>query len=740
MIFMKKTRSAMPRRLSGLTLYVELLEMRTLLNATPNGALLLQLQPGAGATGLAQLARDNHATLTLTTIPGLFAARGTAADLARLSAGSAGRPDVQYVQPEQTLHIDVEANDPQYANGTQWGLNGANGIRANAAWNTTSGSTTVTVADIDTGMDYNHPDLYKNVWINQAEIPASRRANLTDVDHDGLMTFWDLNLPINQGPGKITDINGDGRIDGSDILAPMTLNANGLDTGSGGWADNKSQDGDTAHPDDLIGWNFVNNTNNPIDDHGHGTHTAGTIAAMGNNGVGGTGVEWVGQVMALKFLDASGSGSNVAAAEAIRYAADHGARVSNNSWGGAGNDPVLSAAISYAGSKGDIFVAAAGNSSANADTSPNYPSGFPLANIIAVAALTADGLLAGFSNYGATTVDVGAPGVGIYSTLPNNSYGSWSGTSMATPHVTGTVAMVLGLHPAWTVSQVINQILSTVTPVPALAGKTVSGGIVNAAAAVAPFGQAATGSASFVRLDAATQGSWRGAYGADGYAIAGDATAYPSYAQVAFSGQSSFTWAASTADVRALQKAANSADRVAACWYSGGSFTVDLNLTDGQVHQVAAYAADWDSNGARRELVQVVDAGTGAVLDSRDLSSFGGGAYLVWQLKGHVQLRFTNESPGSNAVLNGLFFGAASPAGSASFVKVDAARHGSWRGADAPGAATLGARPTDANSGAPMTMVGPSEGGTPTFVAPGPVSPWDLALIGVVNERRRPHF
>ena len=160
--------------------------------------------------------------------------------------------------------------------------------------------------------------------------------------------------------GKITDVNGDGRIDAADILAPMRRTS-AATTPAGGWADGISEDGDTAHLDDLVGWNFVNNTNNPFDDHGHGTHTAGTIGAMGNNGVGVVGVNWTVQIMPLKFLDSTGSGSDLAAAAAIRYAADHGARVSNNSSGGGSGQPAISDAISYAATKGDVFVAAAGN-------------------------------------------------------------------------------------------------------------------------------------------------------------------------------------------------------------------------------------------------------------------------------------------------------------------------------------------------------------------------------------------
>ncbi len=445
--------------------------------------LLIQLMPGVDAAALS--AQEVDVSLQTTDIPGLMRATGDAGALGRLSAALSGREGVSYVEPEHTVHIERSPDDPFFANNSLWGLNGRYGINATAAWDVTTGSTLVTVADIDTGIDYNHPDLYKNIWINQAEIPASRRANLAEIDGDGRITFYDLNHPVNQGAGKITDINVDGRIDAGDILAPMAKDSGGGDTGFGGWSDGVSQDGDAAYVDDLVGWNFVTNTNNPFDDHGHGTHVGGTIAAMGNNALGLVGVNWTVLVMALKFLDSNGSGSSLAAAEAVRYAADLGARVSNNSYGGAGGTTLYNA-ISYAASKGNIFVAAAGNAGQDTDATANYPSAYPLDNIISVAAIAGDGSLAGFSNYGARTVDVGAPGVGILSTLPNNGYASWSGTSMAAPHVTGTVALVLAQHPEWTYSQIIGRLLATTTPIAALAGKTVTGGIINAAAALAP--------------------------------------------------------------------------------------------------------------------------------------------------------------------------------------------------------------------------------------------------------------
>ncbi|HVL13301.1 MAG TPA: hypothetical protein VM529_12110, partial [Gemmata sp.] len=160
-------------------------------------------------------------------------------------------------------------------------------------------------------------------------------------------------------------------------------------------------------------------------------------------------------------------------------------------------------------------------------------------------------------------------------------------------------------------------------------------------------------SASFVGSDATTAGSWSGRYGSQGYSISQGAAAVPSYAQVAVAGNLNHIWAASTADARALQKPA-STDRHAATWYSGNSFTIDVNLTDGQTHRVSAYFLDWDRNG-RTQTVEVLDATTGAVLDARTVSDFSGGTYLTWDLAGTVRIRVTNAG-GTNAVLSGLFF------------------------------------------------------------------------------------
>jgi hypothetical protein len=203
-----------------------------------------------------------------------------------------------------------------------------------------------------------------------------------------------------------------------------------------------------------------------------------------------------------------------------------------------------------------------------------------------------------------------------------------------------------------------------------------------ATAATPPSGGA---TATFVKLDTTTQGSWRGVYGADGYALANVGASYPAYAQVAIAGASTWTWNGSTADVRALVRPAG-VDRVAACWYSGASFTVDVNLTDGAAHTIALYAVDWESN-TRVDRIDVLDASSGAVLDSRSLSAFNRGQYAVWTIAGHVVLRVTSTGA-INGVVSGIFFdraGAAPPppppsGTTAAFVKGDTTTQGSWRG------------------------------------------------------------
>jgi subtilisin family serine protease len=672
----------------------EHLETRSLLSVAVGSNFLLQVDSSTTMipATVASIAATNGETIQSTSIPGLLVISGTTETLAQLESQFSSVPGFQYIQPEQTETVQATPNDPSFANtnGSQYGLNGTFGINAPAAWDVTTGSpSTVVVADIDTGIDYDHPDLYQNIWINQAEIPASRMKNLVDVYHDGYISWRDLNNPINIGPGKITDINGDGMIDAADILAPMVLNAQGQDTGAGGWAHGSTQDGDTAHPDDLIGWNFVNNTNNPFDDNGHGTHTGGIIGAIGNNGVGVSGVNWSTQIMPLKFLNSSGNGTDAAAVQAIDYAANHGAKISNNSWGGAPNDTTLSSAITFAAGRGMLFVAAAGNSGTSNDTSPFYPASFNIPNIIAVAATDSNGALASFSNYGAHSVAVGAPGVNILSTWPvaSGSYAVLSGTSMATPFVAGTAALIEAVHPSWTYSQVIQQIEQTATPDPALAGTTISGGIVNAAAAVG----ASPGTASYVSSDTSTQGNWALSYGKDGFAIPADPSTndptLPSYASISFSNATTGTWSTSTSDPRALiESAPGSTTRIASYWSSSSSFSIDLDMNDAQTHELALYALDFDgAGGGRSERIDLINETTGAVINSQTISSFQNGQYLVWNVSGHVRINVTNLNGNTTAVLSGLFLGGAlSPSTSSTVWFDDAFPAGAVTASDGP--------------------------------------------------------
>jgi subtilisin family serine protease len=336
-------------------------------------------------------------------------------------------PDVEYVEPNYIVHALGAPDDPGYTE--LWGLHntgqlggtpGAD-IRAESAWTITTGSRSVIVAVIDSGIDIRHPDLEANIYVNPGEIPGN------GIDDDG----------------------------------------NGL-------------------IDDVHGWDFRNDDNDPSDDLGHGTHVAGTIGAVGNNHTGVTGVNWAVSLLPLKFLGADGSGTEADAIAAIDYATRMGARIMNNSWGGRSSSQALLDAINAAGDAGALFVAAAGNDGANADVAPHYPAALNAANIVSVAATDPNDHLAGFSNYGAVSVDLGAPGVSILSTLPGGTYGVYSGTSMAAPHVSGVAALIRAVEPGIDVVALKQRLLGTVDHVAALAGKMVTGGRLNAFRPVSP--------------------------------------------------------------------------------------------------------------------------------------------------------------------------------------------------------------------------------------------------------------
>jgi len=260
-----------------------------------------------------------------------------------------------------------------------------------------------------------------------------------------------------------------------DLEGQMWRNAgeipgNGIDDDSNGYAD------------DIFGINVINGSGNPMDDHNHGTHCAGTIGAKANGGGDHVGVAWQVSLMALKFLGADGSGATSDAVECIEYAVSQNVRILSNSWGGGGASIALENAIRDAGSSGALFVAAAGNARSNNDVSPSYPASYRLDNIQAVAAIGRSGSLASFSNYGAATVHLAAPGVDIYSSTAtsDSSYAFFSGTSMATPHVAGVAALVAARYPGIDLLSLKNRVLQGAVPTSALAGKLITGGRVSA--------------------------------------------------------------------------------------------------------------------------------------------------------------------------------------------------------------------------------------------------------------------
>ncbi len=344
---------------------------------------------------------------------------------------------VRYVEPDSVLRADAVPNDPLFTD--LWGFNNTGqtinfvsgtpdaDIDAPEAWGVSTGSSSVTVGVIDTGIDTTHPDLAANIWINPGEDCPGCRTDGIDNDHNGYV-------------------------------------------------------------DDWRGWDFVNHDNNPYDDNGHGTHVAGTIGAVGNNGIGVTGVNWNVRLMPLKFLGSDGRGFTSDAISALLYATANGADVTNNSYGGDGYSQAMLDAISSADQQGSLFVAAAGNSALNMDTHPSYPAAYSAPNVISVAATTNTDQRASFSNYGPTTVDLGAPGQDIESTMPGGGYQYLSGTSMATPQVVGAAALVRAAVPGSSAAGLKGLLMGTVDPLPTLAA-TVSGGRLNVNTAIRCSGQ-----------------------------------------------------------------------------------------------------------------------------------------------------------------------------------------------------------------------------------------------------------
>lgn len=348
-------------------------------------------------------------------------------------------PEVEYAEVNSEIKLDhedsgrkhIHADDEMFSR--QWGLfnNGQNSgksgadISAMRAWAVTRGSDQVVVAVLDSGVDYSHPDLVNNIWSRPPIIMAYRDDDLTP-----------------EGP-----------------------------------------------VDDVHGFNVVEDNGDPMDDNGHGTHCAGIIGAEGGNGIGIAGVNWNVKIMPLKFMDAEGIGTTKDAIEAINYVIDRkragvNVRIISASWGSTAKSRALEDVIRKAGEEGILFVAAAGNASSDNDQNPHYPASYKLGNVISVAALNRYDELAAFSNYGAKSVHIAAPGEEILSTWLKNGFEEKKGTSMAAPFVAGVAALVLAQNPKIPVDDLRARLLKSVDPVLSLKGKVSSGGRINAAKAV----------------------------------------------------------------------------------------------------------------------------------------------------------------------------------------------------------------------------------------------------------------
>ncbi|MCC6350015.1 MAG: S8 family serine peptidase [Candidatus Eisenbacteria bacterium] len=353
-------------------------------------------------------------------------------------------PRIAWAEPDWVLWADRVPDDTRYPD--QWslanrgqggGIPGAD-IRAEFAWDFTTGDSSVVVGVIDTGVDLAHPDLAGNLWTNPGEIP-----------------------------GNGVDDEGDGYVD------------------------------------DVHGWDFANQDADPQDDNGHGTHVAGTIAAVGDNALGIAGVCWRTKVMALKFLSAGGSGLTSNAVAALEYAMAHGVRITNNSWGGGPRSQALADALAAAGAGGMLIVVAAGNSAVDVDATAVYPPSYDVPEMITVAATDKNDSLAGFSNWGATTVDLAAPGDRILSLWPARRLAILSGTSMAAPHVSGAAALLLAREPGLPAAAMKARLMRGAVPLASLAGRCVSGARLDLLRAVADPDTVAPGAPEQLRVTGA---------------------------------------------------------------------------------------------------------------------------------------------------------------------------------------------------------------------------------------------
>jgi len=374
-------------------------------------------------------------------------------------------PDIELIEPNYYYYLATE-NCPE-ADGQEditpgdalftdlWGMNntGQDGgtsdadIDASEGWDIATGSPSVVVGVIDTGVDWKHPDLVNNIWQNLAE----------DADGDGRVLEQNANGVWIFDPGDI----------------------NGIDEDGNGYAD------------DFIGWDFIDNDNDPFDIIGHGTHVAGTLCAEGNNGIGVAGVTWDVRIAALRVFAQQNTPVDVIA-EALDYAVAMNMPISNNSYAEGRYSEIMISSLQTAQANGHLFVAAAGKFRNDNDADPNYPSSYDFDNIISVAATDRNDLLwvqsaNRGSSYGTTNVDIAAPGAIIRSTTPMNTYNYNTGTSMATPHITGACALLWHQNPTRPYTEIKMALLNSVDVLPDLIGTSVSEGRLNLHGALTYF-------------------------------------------------------------------------------------------------------------------------------------------------------------------------------------------------------------------------------------------------------------
>ena len=416
---------------------VEIADADEIAEESGEAEVLVRFRPGTTLERIKALALRNNDRLEdeYENVRGLVALDdGDGLDAETVAGQYRALSEVEYAEPVFNVYADhgspvkhKHANDARFEE--QWSLLnlGQNGGTAGAdisvlsAWFKTTGSDRVVVAVLDSGGDYTHRDLVSNIWMRPDDVPA----------------YVDDEL------GEFDDLHG---LDAAD------------------WRD-------------------------PMDDNGHGTHCAGIIGAEGNNNFGIAGINWNVQIMPLKFLSAGGSGTTKDAIEAINYVIDRkkkgvNVRVISASWGSTQKSKALEDAIRRAGDEGIMFIAAAGNNGDDGDKRPHFPAGYNLPNVISVAALDRNDRLASFSNYGAKSVHIAAPGKEILSTWLNGEFYVASGTSMATPEVSGVAALILSTNPNMSVKELRTRLFNSVDKLDTLKGKVSTGGRINAAKAV----------------------------------------------------------------------------------------------------------------------------------------------------------------------------------------------------------------------------------------------------------------